>query len=62
MLDERPLKGRGDSEDGGNIFEDQDAGILLPYGSPEVTSADALDELEELTMDGMYLIILQQTK
>ena len=49
------------SEDATNIFEDQDAGILLPYGSPELKSADT-DDLEGLTMDGMYLIILQQTK
>ena len=49
------------SEDAASIFEDQDAGILLPYGSPELKSADT-DDLEGLTMDGMYLIILQQTK
>lgn len=47
------MKGRDDSEDAANIFEDQDAGILLPYGSPEVTSADTLDDLEELTMDAL---------
>jgi hypothetical protein len=58
-LDERsPKGGRDDSGDATNIFEDRDAEILLPYGSPELKSADT-DDFEELTMDGMYLIIRQ---
>jgi len=63
ILDERPPKGGGDSEDAVNIFEDQNVEILLPYGSPglKFESAD-IDDLEGLTMDGMYLIVLQQTK
>jgi len=59
ILDERPPKGGGDSEDAVNIFDDQDVEILLPYGSPglKFESADT-DDLEGLTMDGMYLIVL----
>ena len=61
-VDLRSHTQRSLSEDAADIFEDQDAGILLPYGSPELKNADT-DDLEGLTMDGMYLIIvLQQTK
>ncbi|KIJ98414.1 hypothetical protein K443DRAFT_9220 [Laccaria amethystina LaAM-08-1] len=52
-LHERPpTGGRGDSGDATNIFEDRDAEILLPYGSPELKSADT-DDFEELTMDAL---------